>query len=58
MMSQNRQDEKDRARAEYDYKVNMQAELQIRHLNAKVKHFYLHLSFRWTILSPINVENY
>jgi len=38
MMAQNRQDEKDRARSEYDYKVNMQAELQVRHLNAKIDH--------------------
>jgi len=36
MMSQNRQEAKDRMRAEHDYRVNLKAELEIRHLNAKV----------------------
>jgi uncharacterized membrane protein len=36
MMSQNRQEAKDRMRAEHDYQVNLKAELEIRHLNAKI----------------------
>jgi len=36
MMSQNRQAAKDRLRAEYDYRVNLKAELEIRHLHEKV----------------------
>ncbi len=32
MMSQNRQQAKNRVRAEYDYRVNLKAELEIRHL--------------------------
>ncbi len=36
MMSQNRQEEKDRQRAENDYMVNLKAELQIRSLQQKV----------------------
>ncbi len=36
MMSQNRQEEKDRKRAENDYMVNLKAELQIRSLQQKV----------------------
>ncbi|MDF2189736.1 DUF1003 domain-containing protein [Paraflavitalea sp. CAU 1676] len=36
MMSQNRQEEKDRKRAENDYLVNMKAELEIRSLQQKV----------------------
>ena len=36
MMSQNRQETKDRLRAEHDYKVNLKAELEIRHLHEKV----------------------
>ncbi len=36
MMSQNRQEAKDRLRAEHDYKVNLKAELEIRHLNEKI----------------------
>ena len=36
MMSQNRQEEKDRQRAENDYMVNMKAELEVRSLHQKV----------------------
>lgn len=39
MMSQNRQESKDRLRAEHDYKVNLKAELEIRHLHDKIDHF-------------------
>jgi uncharacterized membrane protein len=38
MMSQNRQEEKDRKRAENDYRVNLKAELEIRHLHEKIDH--------------------
>lgn len=38
MMSQNRQEKKDRLRAEHDYKVNLKAELEIRLLHEKVDH--------------------
>lgn len=36
MMSQNRQEEKDRQRAENDYLVNLKAELEIRNLHRKM----------------------
>lgn len=36
IMSQNRQEEKDRKRSENDYLVNLKAELQIRALNQKI----------------------
>jgi uncharacterized membrane protein len=36
MMSQNRQEEKDRQRSENDYMVNLKAELEIRTLNQKI----------------------
>ncbi len=36
MMSQNRQEEKDRKRSENDYLVNMKAELEIRSLHKKI----------------------
>jgi len=39
LMSQNRQDAKDRLRSEYDYLVNLKAELEIRHLHQKLDHF-------------------
>ena len=36
MMSQNRQEEKDRMRAENDYMVNLKAELEVRSLHEKM----------------------
>ena len=36
MMSQNRQEAKDRLRAQHDYQVNLKAELEIRHLHWKL----------------------
>lgn len=36
MMSQNRQEQKDRIRAEHDYKINLKAELEIKLLNQKI----------------------
>lgn len=42
MMSQNRQEAKDRLRSEHDYKVNLKAELEIRHINEKIDHLINH----------------
>lgn len=36
MMSQNRQEEKDRKRAENDYLINLKAELELRNLHSKI----------------------
>ena len=44
MMSQNRQETKDRLRARNDYQVNLKAELEIRHLHEKMDHL---LSHQW-----------
>ena len=41
MMSQNRQEAKDRLRSEYDYRVNLKAELEIRQLHEKLDHLLL-----------------
>ncbi|MCK9182752.1 MAG: DUF1003 domain-containing protein, partial [Fibrobacteraceae bacterium] len=41
MMSQNRQEKKDRLRSENDYKVNLKAEIEIRTLHEKVDHLLL-----------------
>ena len=38
MMSQNRQEQKDRRRAEHDYKINLKAELEIKLLSEKIDH--------------------
>ena len=50
MMSQNRQESKDRLRAEYDYQINLKAELEIRHLHEKIDHL---LSRQWERLVEI-----
>ena len=42
MMSQNRQEAKDRLRSEQDYKVNLKAELEIRHLTSKLDQLRQH----------------
>lgn len=42
MMSQNRQEIKDRKRAENDYKTNLKAELEIRQLHDKIDHLISH----------------
>ena len=50
MMSQNRQEAKDRQRSEHDYQVNLKAELEIRHLHEKIDHL---LSHQWERLVEI-----
>ncbi|MDA8138248.1 MAG: DUF1003 domain-containing protein [Desulfobacteraceae bacterium] len=50
MMSQNRQEAKDRLRSENDYRVNLKAELEIRHLHEKIDHL---LSRQWERLVDI-----
>ncbi|GIX00972.1 MAG: hypothetical protein KatS3mg111_4304 [Pirellulaceae bacterium] len=50
MMSQNRQEAKDRLRAENDYRVNLKAELEIRHLHSKLD---LLLTHQWHRLLEI-----
>jgi uncharacterized membrane protein len=50
MMSQNRQEAKDRRRAEHDYKVNLKAELEIRQIHEKLDHL---LNKQWERLVQI-----
>ncbi len=50
MMSQNRQETRDRLRALNDYRVNLKAELEIRHLHQKIDHL---LSRQWERLVEI-----
>jgi|SRR5690554_1758465 len=42
MMSQNRQEQKDRQRSEHDYKINLKAELEIELLSEKIDHLLAH----------------
>ncbi len=50
MMSQNRQEAKDRARAEHDFRINLKAEVEIRQLHAKLD---LLLTHQWQRLLEI-----
>lgn len=50
MMSQKRQEAKDRLRSENDYRVNLKAELEIRHLHEKLDHL---ISRQWERLAEI-----
>ncbi|WP_350561134.1 DUF1003 domain-containing protein [Psychrobacter sp. CAL346-MNA-CIBAN-0220] len=50
MMSQNRQETKDRLRSENDYQINLKAELEIQHLHEKLDHLLMH---QWDRLAEI-----
>lgn len=56
MMSQNRQEAKDRMRAEHDYLVNLKAELEIRHLHEKIDHLLLNQWQRLLEIQEIQME--
>jgi uncharacterized membrane protein len=56
MMSQNRQEAKDRLRAEHDYQVNLKAELEIRHLNEKLDHLLSHQWERLVQIQQVQME--
>lgn len=50
MMSQKRQEAKDRLRSENDYRINLKAELEIRHLHEKLDHM---IGRQWQRLAEI-----
>ncbi len=56
MMSQNRQEDKDRERAEHDYKVNLKAEVEIRMLHEKLDHLLLHQNKRLMEIQKVQME--
>jgi uncharacterized membrane protein len=56
MMSQNRQNDKDRQRSEHDYQVNLAAELQIRLLHDKIDHMMLHQHKQIVEIQEIQIE--
>src|SRR5258705_10000226 len=56
MMSQNRSEERDRLRAENDYKVNLKAELEIRHLHEKIDHLLRKQYNRLFEIQQIQIE--
>ncbi|HLV39837.1 DUF1003 domain-containing protein [Xanthomarina sp.] len=56
MMSQNRQEEKDRKRAKLDYMVNLKAELEIRTLHEKLDHLIIHQQQDLLNIQQLQVE--
>ena len=56
MMSQNRQEARDRLHARRDYQVNLKAELEIRHLNQKLDHLLSHQWERLVEIQEIQME--
>jgi len=56
MISQNRQEQKDRFRAQNDYKVNLKAEIEIRNLNAKIDLLLTHQWQRLLEIQQIQME--
>lgn len=56
LMSQNRQAEKDRIRGEHDYKTDLKAELEIRHINSKIDQLMSHQWQRLLEIQRIQME--
>lgn len=56
MMSQNRQEDRDRIRAEHDYKINLKAELEIRNLHEKIDHLLVNQWQRLMEIQGIQTE--
>ncbi|PXX26416.1 DUF1003 domain-containing protein [Arenibacter sp. ARW7G5Y1] len=56
MMSQNRQEEKDRERAKQDYMINLKAELEIRVLHEKLDHLIMHQQQELLNIQQVQVE--
>jgi len=56
MMSQNRQEAKDRLRSQHDYQVNVKAELEIRHLHEKIDHLLSHQWNRLVAIQEVQLE--
>lgn len=56
LMSQNRMEARDRLRAENDYKINLKAELEIRHLHEKVDHLVKQQWQRLVEIQQIQIE--
>ncbi|MFN3996254.1 DUF1003 domain-containing protein [Algoriphagus sp.] len=56
MMSQNRQESKDRQRAEHDYKINLKAELEIKLLSEKIDHLLVHQNKKLLEIQEVQVD--
>ena len=56
MMSQNRQEEKDRERSKQDYMVNLKSELEIRMLHEKLDHLIIHQQQELLNIQQVQIE--
>lgn len=56
MMSQNRQEEKDRDRARKDYMINLKSELEIRMLHEKIDHLIIHQQHELLEIQKVQIE--
>ena len=56
MMSQNRQGQKDRQRAELDYKINLKSELEIQLLNEKIDHLLVHQNKKLLEVQQVQID--
>lgn len=56
MMSQNRQEDKDRQRSKQDYMINLKAELEIHTLHEKLDHLIIHQQQELLNIQQIQVE--
>ena len=56
MMSQNRQEAKDRIIGEHEYQINLKAELEIRHLHEKVDHLMMQQWERLVEIQQVQIE--
>lgn len=56
MMSQNRQEQKDRQRSEHDYKINLKAELEIKLLSEKIDHLLVHQNKKLMEIQEVQID--
>lgn len=56
MMSQNRQEQKDRQRGEHDYKINLKAELEIKLLSEKIDHLIVHQNKKLLEIQEVQID--
>ncbi|MET3027847.1 DUF1003 domain-containing protein [Flavobacterium sp. UW10123] len=56
MMSQNRQEEKDRNRAKKDYMINLKSELEIRLIHDKIDHLIMHQQQELIEIQKVQIE--
>lgn len=56
MMSQNRQEQKDRERSKKDFMINMKAELEIRILHEKLDHLIMHQQQELIEIQKIQID--